>query len=616
MKKYQKIIAMATALLIVASGPMTAYAAVHDNVNSAEKVTDIFANDTDEQVVINLSGDIDMDGESLTAGDGQTYTFNGTDEYGNNIYTIDELLLFGSGDVTVNADLTGEDGDALSVYESVTVTVNGDITATSDSNAIDADDDTQIYVTGDVSSKTSDAINADDSTYIEVVGNVTSEGSDAIDADAGDEDESVTVIVKGNVTAGADGADIEAKYGGKVTVTVTGNITANDNGVEIESNYDGDADVTVTGDIDAKADGVYAYTEDGEVDVTVTGDIDAGADGVYAYTEDGEADVTVTGDIEAAHSGVAAGVTDGSMNVTVNGNITADTDSYGDGVYIWANGGEATLNVTGNVSTNSMDDYYDGLYIDYAGLYIDVENGAVVNATVKGDITSEYTDGVYVDVGGGEADVTVTGDIDAGADGINAYAAADSSAAIAVTGNITGSDGYGICAGEEAGGTMNITVNGTVSGETYTEGAVSITQISNAVSALPTVSFASTDLSGADVTSAVFAEHEGTLLVYFDPSDVEGSVKALQAAQALTDTVKVYGVAASDDQAAIDAVLAAAEGITFDVIYMSEGLEKAYKDMLLGKFPGALLVNSNAQIICATTTTEHWSAAAERTFGE
>lgn len=129
MKKIRFVLTLVLALAMAVGAPLTALAAEWD-VSTSKDVEDVFAADTDAEVILNMQNDIVMN-NGLYANEGQTYTFNGN---GN---TISDVILGGSGTVEINGDVAGTDYfAALETYDEVTVTVNGNVTG----NDADADD--------------------------------------------------------------------------------------------------------------------------------------------------------------------------------------------------------------------------------------------------------------------------------------------------------------------------------------------------------------------------------------------------------------------------------------------------------------------------------------------
>ena len=431
MKLFRRTLSLLLVLAFLSTACVSVLAADH-NAGTPDEMQTAFT-DTDPEVNINVTADIDMGGAPLTANENSTY--NITTE---NNSSLNEVSFDGGGTVNVETDITGNDGDALTTSDSVTVNVTGDISSESVyDDAVRANDSSNVTVTGNISSE-DNGVNAYDNSNVTVNGNITV-GDDGVYAKGNS-----NVTVNGNIIAEGNGVDSSKNS----NVTVTGDITAGDNGVEA----DDDCNVTVTGNIIAVDDGVDA---DENCNVTVTGNITAKDDGVYAY---GDSNVTVIGNIIALDDGVD---TDDDCNVTVTGNITSEDD----GVYAC---GDSNVTVTGNITAEG-----DGVYA-YG------DSNVTVNGNVSGgdgnpeDVDfndpwscSDGGDGVYAS---GNATVTVTGDVTGGdaygtfgwaGDGVGAYQASN----VTVGGNVTGGN---VTADPETVGCVSKAGNGVIMDSTAT----------------------------------------------------------------------------------------------------------------------------------------------------
>lgn len=345
-------------------------------------------------------------------------------------------------------------------------------------------------------------------------GNITGDYEDAIDIYA--YDGHTATVTTGSLMAEldeayyADGAYIDAEYGGTVDLTVNGDIQARDTGVDFVADEDATVDVTVNGNIEAgtgvdawvyegskanvKAEGnitakdeggsgVYAWVEGSSFNAEVGGNITSEGEegyGIYAKVENGdaEANITVAGDVNAnggsdTYGIYAYGNWNSNTNIEVGGNISADGDqSFG----IYVNGGEdaslSVMNITagGSISANGE----SGMAID-----AEADNEAIINIEA-GDINAngQYGKGIVTKAtGASEIGVTINGDISAmgeGGAGIYANVSEGGVNNIMVNGDITaGSDGIEASAGsgiaigarlDSEKATANITVNGNVTG--------------------------------------------------------------------------------------------------------------------------------------------------------
>lgn len=277
-----------------------------ENVDSWEKLQQAFLEDTDADVVIVLSGDIDAD--YLTTQRGQVYTINGGS------YVITDIIFYGGGRVNINGDLRGDDIAALETNDEVIVTVNGNLS--SDHCGVYSADSSSATINGNIESQESGVVSFD---YANVVvnGDVTSETIGINAALCGE------VTVNGDVQS--ENADAVHAYEG-ASVTVNGDVTSQQ-ADGIEADYF--AEITVNGDVSGGEAGVEAARQSS---VTVNGDVTGAEAGVEALDE---AAVVVEGNVTGGN-----GVTmDSTANVHVTGDVTgssnsADTGNAGHGAYI------------------------------------------------------------------------------------------------------------------------------------------------------------------------------------------------------------------------------------------------------------------------------------------
>lgn len=374
MKKFRFILALVLVLTMVLSTPLMVVAKEWD-ASTSDDVANAFATDTDKDVVINMKNDINMDA-TLIANEGQNYTINGN---GN---TIADVEIYGAGDVTIEADVTGEDNyAALAVGDEANVTVNGDVIGQDgDPGEVDTTDP-EDFSDGGV------GVIATGEAEVTVNGDVT--GGDAYGTYgwAGDGIEAMDqakVTVNGDVTGGSVTADpdVEAYYN---EYDESYSVSQGGNGVDA---YD-DASVTVNGNVTGGS---------------TNGDLGNGGVGVNAYNyvsyeeeEDVSASVTVTGDVTGGNAtngnggiGVEAHET---ASVNVGGDVTggdATTGEAGAGIYTT---NDTTITVGGDVTGGTATEGGEsgnGIVAEYYGMYwedndLGVEQGTVtVEGTVSG----------------------------------------------------------------------------------------------------------------------------------------------------------------------------------------------------------------------------------------
>ena len=394
MKLKRTIIAGTTAIAAVVAMSATSvstFAGTHNNVNSGTQIESIFNTDTDTEVIINLSGNIE-ELKELKAGVGQKYTINGKE------YIIKSVVVISGG---------GDDGDRKGE-----VIINSDIK--SENNALVTRDKVNVTVNGDVTAENGTGVTAGDESVVQINGNV--KGKMGVRATAGEESaKGPTVTVEENVEVRNAGVGAM----GKSVVTVKGNVDAGAYGVMAVGGEEiGESTVTVKGDVDA---GAYGVVAEGKTTVTVEGDVDAGVAGVLTYGElegegptvtvmcdvsgkDGNPDEVDDEDPYSSSDGGNGVVSYGVSNVTVGGNVSGGK-GYGtlaDGGYGVTAYGPSNVTVKGNVTGGNVEanakTKNEEEYGNYAGNGVDMDNYAKV--TVYGDVTGGSTN---ADKGGGGA---------------------------------------------------------------------------------------------------------------------------------------------------------------------------------------------------------------------
>lgn len=399
------------ALVLAIAYPFTALAATWDNVDTAEKLKEAFADTDAAGVIINLSGNIDLY-RALEALEGQTYVINGT------TYVLANVSLKGGGNggsVTINGNVAGkENRNALRVDDEVQVTVNGnvDASASDDYNGIKAQGNAQVTVNGDVKGSY-EGIEAEDNAQVTVDGNVSTKNDDAVEAK-----DNSRVTVTGDVTS-EQGEGIYARNNAEVTVG--GSVRAGDEGVDARH----DSKVTVAGDVfggsgdpnevdmndpSGYSDGSDAVQAEDNAQVSVGGNA-VGGDGYgnYGYGGNGvqaddSATVTVGGDAVGG-------------SVTANPEVSGEQTKAGHGVAM-----DSTANVTvgGNAvggSTNGADGKGgNGAYIRL--IFKEVQDGGDIDISSLRDANGEEEDTLA------DGSLTVGGVIRGGKNGDSTDAAA------------------------------------------------------------------------------------------------------------------------------------------------------------------------------------------------
>ena len=369
----KKITAIVLSIIItIGLIPITAMAeyseaATYEDVNSFAELQQAFE-DTAAQVRIIITGNIvNENGDKLTAASGQSYKVEG------NGYILTDIIIGGSGNVVIDADLEGENEYALTTKDEVTITVNGNIYG-KQHDGIDANDKTKVTVNGNVKSDEGDALDMDDYAEVTVYGDSHGgNGADGIDAS-----DNTKAIVYGDVYGGS-GKEPDAD--GNLS---SGNIndpqgySDGGNGVEADKN----AIVYVYGNAHGgNGYGTYAYAGSGidamdYAKVSVTGDTVGGnlitnpevvpdketdPDGneytLVGYTGDGiymssTADVTVGGDAIGGDSNVREGVA--GRGVFVELALSADVSDEGGTIHVEENK-PGQLEVKGSIIGGKFD---------------------------------------------------------------------------------------------------------------------------------------------------------------------------------------------------------------------------------------------------------------------
>lgn len=423
-KRWLSVLALAMSMTL----PVAALAAEH-TVGTWDEFQQAWEGDTDEQVRLVLSGDIEMMAQLLLQ-EGRTYTIDGQ-----NYVLKDVSLMASGGKLVVNGDIEGGlYAETSGPDYRADITVNGDIQSQTDGLRVEGSG--EVTVAGDIHAEGNgvEAKSFDGSLQVTVGGSVTAGQNGVIAENQG------SVAVGGDVSAQAEGVTVRDQG----SVTVDGDVQAGQNGVLALQQ----GSVAVGGDVTGGGD--TGVTAEGSAVVTVGGDVDGGSatdpDGnVYGGTgvrAEGDASVTVEGSVtggdgliatqgEDAHAGEGV-VANGSAQVHVGGDVTggdgnlddalmdvpSEGGAGGDGVQAAEN---ASVTVEGNVAGGSA----QGV-VSVGGSGIVAQDSAsveVAGSAAGGDVTADSEthptqgaagragQGVWMD---GSAEVTVGGDVRGG----------------------------------------------------------------------------------------------------------------------------------------------------------------------------------------------------------
>ncbi len=377
-----------------------------------------------------------------------------------------EVVIGGNVDVTGTAG--GAGGIMLEGNQTVTVDIAGDLTVTGNPDPQSTDNsndqafglvamggDNTVSIAGSVTvtgeGDSIGTIGADGNNTMTIGGDVAAEGGvNAIGVGAGtSEDETAEISVGGSVSAVSTGTESGSQA---IGLGVDGNGTAM---VDITG------DVTADGSLNAT--GVYAEVPGGELTVNIGGAVSATAEGddehgsvagLELFTMGGNITATVGEGVTAESgsanaTGIGIYAYDSTVNVTVeNGGVTSNgvENINNAGVEISNNGAQVQVDVTGDIESNN------GTGIVVYGDGSSAENPATTSVHVDGNVTSTGTDshGIYADV----SDET---------DGTERIEN-NSQVEILVEGDVTGENTAVWIDADTTVGTVDLTVDGTVSG--------------------------------------------------------------------------------------------------------------------------------------------------------
>ena len=422
-----------------------------------------------QTVTVNIAGDLTVTGNP----DPQS-TDNSNDQAFGLVAMGGDNTVSIAGSVTVTGE--GDSIGTLGADGNNTLTIGGDVTAEGGVNAIGVgagtseDGKAEISVGGSVSAVSTGTESGSQAIGLGVDGNGTAMVDITGDVTAttqGTQDDATGVMTQGS-------GDATLNIGGGVTAT--GDYAMGVNTVIYEKPTEGDEGtrdagtvaVNITGDVTAdgslNATGVYAEVP-GEGDLTVNiggavsttaeGDDEHGAvAGLELFTMGGNITATVGEGVTAESgsanaTGIGIYAYDSTVNVTVeNGGVTSNgvENINNAGVEISNNGAQVQVDVTGDVNSNN------GTGIVVYGDGSSAENPATTSVHVDGNVTSTGTDshGIYADV----SDET---------DGTERIEN-NSQVEILVEGDVTGENTAVWIDADTTVGTVDLTVDGTVSG--------------------------------------------------------------------------------------------------------------------------------------------------------
>ena len=365
-----------------------------------------------EGSAVNATGKatVEIDGDAISLNDG----ISAKDTTKTDPETYEEILVPNQAAVTVNGNVTAENGQGIIAEGRADIKVGGNVE--SEDDAVNAGDgekyvEASVAVEGNVTSASGYGVTACGDSAVTVGGDVSAYYDGVWAGDNAD------VKISGNIAAGhgdrpedderegnfspASGSGIWAAN--KATVLVDGNVSSKDDAVYACDVWDDDPEtgeyelenngtkIAVTGDVTSEyGDGVCV---EGTGKVNIEGNLTAYFDGVASYES---SFVQVGGSVEAGHE-----------ETQTDDEGEEETTAYGTGVTA---GGKAVVMIGGNIESKR-----DGIrttdcftYDEKAGEWVSLANTAVV--AVEGDVTADNGTGVSVS---GKSGVSISGDLTA-----------------------------------------------------------------------------------------------------------------------------------------------------------------------------------------------------------
>ena len=466
----------------------------------------VYAYAANGPVTVLTEGDIASHGDSIfamntsTSPVGVTHTGNLTSADGNGVYAYSS-----GGQVNVSVDQSVINADGYGIFaqtkgsEAATVVFQGTIEkswigiqAESSNGAV------SVTSTGEIAASQHGIWAANTGSQ-----GVTVNQTGGIDAGTGHAIYAYTPTGTVSVTAsgelfesGMTAIYAENKGSSPVTVSVTGDIESGDGGITAKS-AQGEVSVTMRGDIDAAADGIYAENKSASpVRIDSIGNIDAGGSALFAASSQGTIDVDSVGNLDAGGYGIYA-VNQGSNNVTVDS--TGNIDSTNRGIHAQSATGLVTVVSNGNVTSDS-----DAIFVQNSG-------ASPVTVTSVGNLSAGAAgDGIYAFSATGVVTVNSTGDVEAGSDGIYARSTGSNTVSVTSNGGITAGTGYGIY-GYAATGIVTINSTGAISSGDHGIYALNLGYSPVSVTQVGNIDSDATGIRATSTSGAVSVDNEGDI---------------------------------------------------------------------------------------------------------
>ncbi|WP_143182699.1 autotransporter outer membrane beta-barrel domain-containing protein [Parasphingorhabdus marina] len=364
----------------------------------------------------------------------------------------------GSGSIAIDTSTGSVSGDSQGISTRVAGTGNTTIT-TADVSGGDFDG-IYAYV-----ASTATGLTIDTSAGTVTGGDVDGRGITALNFGAG-----ATAITAADVTGYAGDGIFALGNGSTLTVdSSAGTVTGADQGIEVSSSGTGPVQITV-GDVTGQgAEAIRAVSTQATANISIQGpsaDIVGATDGIYSRTAGADISVSnMASVIGQAGSGLDLDTTDGGASgaaITVS-NITGAIEGRNavdaDGIHARSGTGDITIRNIGSITGAN-----DGLDL--------ATTGGAITVNAIGSVTGQTGDALHLVSSGGSITVTEIGTINGYGNGIFADAGSGSISIqdVGLVGGITASNGAGIAAYADNGGSINIGTSGAIgliNGTTY-----------------------------------------------------------------------------------------------------------------------------------------------------
>ncbi len=386
-------------------------------------------------------------------------------------------------DLTINAAAVTAGGTGIEAFSSgtgdISITATGDVTGGASGITVshNGTGNTSVIATGTVVGTATDGINAfnneaaNDVTVNAVAASGGYSGIIARNLGTGNTTVTATGLVTGSTLFGVSASNTE--QGKDVTVNVA-DVIGNDMGVQLNNNGTGDSTITATGTVEGtNLYGIYAENRGAQNDLTINVvDVTSNKVGIRA-TGTGDTSITATGTVSGLNNGgiIVSHLSETSRHISVN---AMNVNGGQVGISVSNSGsGDTTVNATGTVTSLSglgisasngeiaNDITVNVVDVSAATIGIEARNYGTGNTsiTATGQVTGTQQYGIFAEVGETANDLTVNVmNVSGGQHGIAATNSGSGSTRITATGALVGENGNGI---EVLNGetTQDLTVN-------------------------------------------------------------------------------------------------------------------------------------------------------------